>query len=348
MPLEQFIQRLEEKSDLSEEDAQKVVKALLLVEVSEIQDEEIKRLLKAWSAKGFTEDELVGAARAMLDRAREAHPLAGLQRQPVLLDTCGTGGDGLRTPNISTLAGLIVAAAGVPVAKHGNRAATSRFGSADLLMALGLKIDPEPRVVAECINTVGFGFLFAPTFHHATKRVAAVRRTLGVNTIFNVLGPLTNPAPITHQVLGVADDDVMLRLAKALQRLGCVKAWVVRGADGLDEVSPGATTEVLEVTPVGITSFQFTPEQCGFSHRIQADELVVNDIGAYKLIAEKILKNGDCSPYAEAVFLNAGVALHVADKVPSVKDGLELARRVAKSGRPWKLVEALRRITHAA
>ncbi|MER3449088.1 MAG: anthranilate phosphoribosyltransferase, partial [Chloroflexota bacterium] len=207
--------------------------------------------------KGETADEITGMARVMRARCRRVDGLTGL------VDTCGTGGDGFGTFNISTAAAFVAGRGGLKVAKHGNRAMSSRCGSADVLEALGVKIDLEPQDVAACIREEGIGFLFAPLYHPAMKHAAGPRREVGIRTVFNWLGPLTNPAGAEYQVLGVADAAAAPKLAQALQNLGTRRAFVVHGHDGVDEVSISAPTTVYDVSPDGIRTFVLSPEELG-------------------------------------------------------------------------------------
>jgi anthranilate phosphoribosyltransferase len=296
---------------------------------------QIGALLMGLRVRGETVPELTGFAEAM--RARVARvPLA---RRPVL-DTCGTGGDGSGSLNLSTLAGLVAAAAGVPVAKHGNRSVSSRSGSADMLEALAVPIPDSPEEAAAMIEELGFALLFAPLFHTSMRHAMPTRRELGVRTVFNLLGPLTNPAGAEHQLLGVFSPDLVEPMAAVLAELGTVHALVVHG-DGLDEVSLSGPTWVAEVRDGSVRTYTVDPGQWGMTpaprDAVRGGDPEENARRAMAILA------GEPGPAADAVALNAGFALYAADRVESPRDGLVLARRVLQEGRGVDLVEALRR-----
>ena len=330
------IAQLRARRSFSESEAAEVITTLMR---GESLMEEMAALLTLWKDKGVTVDELVGAARAMRALATPITIRPGL-----VADTCGTGGDGLNTFNVSTVAALIVAGAGVRVAKHGNRGATSRCGSADLFEALGVVINPGPEVVARCLDEIGIGFLFAPQFHPAMKHVATVRKQLPFRTIFNLLGPLTNPAKVTHQLVGVSDKGVVGVMAEALLRLGVQRAWVVYGEDGLDEVSLSSPTRLVEVAAGRVVEKMFIdPDECGVAPS-PLETIKGGDTQTCAGIAEGVLR-GDPGPYLEAAVLNAGCALHVAGAAPSIATGVTLARRVIGRGEASRKLDALRAMT---
>lgn len=333
-----FTAALRDHRDFTEAEAQRLIEALMRGGAGH---EEMAGLLTAWQAKGVAVDELVGAARAM--RAL-ATPIT-VRLEP-LLDTCGTGGDGLQTFNISTVAALVAAGAGARVAKHGNRGATSVCGSADLLTALGVKVDAAPAVVARCIEEIGFGFLFAPQFHPTMRQVAPVRQQLGFRTIFNLLGPLTNPAGVTHQIVGVSDAGLMDLVSQALLRLGTRHALVVHGQEGLDEVSPVGPTQVIEIQHGRAGTYTITPDQFGIP-RTSLDRLRGGAPAACARIAGDLL-GGAPGPYREAALLNAGCALYVAGVAADIDGGITIARRALDSGRARHVLERLIRMTNAA
>jgi anthranilate phosphoribosyltransferase len=246
-----------------------------------------------------------------------------------LLDTAGTGG-GVPTFNVSTTAALVAAAAGARVAKHGNRSATSLSGSADLLEALGARIDLEPAAVADCIEDVGFGFMFAPRHHAATRHVVPVRKALGVRTIFNFLGPLTNPAGATRQLVGVFDPAYLELVAGALVRLGAHRAAVVSGEDGMDEISVAGETTLLEVTPEGVTHHTISPERVGLE-RARDEDVRGGTPDQNAEITRSVLR-GDPGPRRTLVVLNAGAALFVDGGVPGFAEGVRLAEETIDSG----------------
>jgi anthranilate phosphoribosyltransferase len=289
---------------------------------------QIGGLLGALAARGETEDEVVGFARTM--RAR-AVPLPSRGA----IDTCGTGGDGACTFNISTLASLVVAACGVPVAKHGNRSASGSCGSADVLEALGLRIDPPAATVARSLSEVGWAFLFAPSFHAATRHAAGPRKELGVRTVFNLLGPLTNPALPEAQVVGVPRPELTGFMARCLQRLGVRRAWVVHGG-GLDEVSPCGPTTVAAFDERGARCFVLDPIEAGIEP-CGPDALRGGDAGANAAILRGVLA-GERGPRRDAVLLNAAAAMVVAGRAEGVRDGVARAAEALDSGKAADLL----------
>lgn len=285
-------------------------------------------VLVAMRAKGESGPEIAGFVRAMM-----AH-VAPIDIPPAvaatLVDTCGTGGDGADTFNISTVASLVVAAAGQPVAKHGNRSASSRCGSADLLEALGVVIDLSGPDVATCIAELGIGFLFARSFHPAMRHVGPIRAALGIRTVFNVLGPLSNPAGVGHQVVGVSDLRLAPVVADGLARLGRRHALVFRGADGLDELTTTGPSAVWEVRDGEVVATDFDPSSLGIAPAT-LDDLRGGDVAENVAIAEAII-GGEPGPRADIVALNAGAALYAADAASSMAAGVERAREVLASG----------------
>ena len=304
---------------------------------------EIKAWLLELRAKWESLSEILGAARAMRARA-----LPVKVASPVVVDTCGTGGDGLRLVNISTLAALVAAGAGATVAKHGNRSITSACGSADLLEALGLAVDVEPAIVERCIQETGFGFLFAPRFHPAMKAVAPLRKELGVPTIFNLLGPLTNPAGAKHQVVGVANVGKMELYARALKGLGAVKGLVVHGADGQDEISTTGPTEIMEfnvkMDPDRIARYTLVPETFGI-RRAQLQQLAGGSPAENARIAMQVLE-GAAGPVRDAVLLNAAAALYLAGAAGDMEEGFPLAAEAIDRGRARAVLEKVRKLTN--
>ncbi len=264
------------------------------------------------------------------------------------VDTCGTGGDQLKTANISTIAALVTAGAGVPVAKHGNRSITSACGSADVLEALGVAVDVEPAVVERCLLKAGFGFMFAPRFHPAMKAVASIRKELGVPTIFNLLGPLTNPAGVRHQVVGVADASKMEMYAEALKALGGVRALVVRGRDGQDELSTTGLTDVLEfntkIDSNRMAHYTLAPETFGI-YPARLEEIRGGSAADNGRIALEVLESRP-GPVREAVLFNAAAALYVSGAAGDISNGLTLARESIDRGKALAVLEKVRRLTH--
>ena len=294
--------------------------------------------LTALRIKGETVDEVTGMARVM--RAQAVHVVLPTNIQAV--DTCGTGGDSSGTFNVSTAAGLVVAALGQPVAKHGNRAATSRSGSADVLEALGVRLDLGPDQVAECIETVGFGFMFAPTYHPAMRHVGPTRREIGVRTVFNILGPLTNPAGARYQVLGVADPKLVTLMAEALLRLGCARALVAHGMDGVDELSLGGPTHICEVDGAAgdLREYTVTPQDLGLAERPR-EAVLGGDALQNADLLRRLLAGTETGAPAEMVALNAGAALYVTGRANSLADGARQAADALRAGRATATLDAL-------
>lgn len=315
--------------DLDEDRAAAVLGTVM---AGEAEPSQIAALLVALRAKGEAPSEIAGFVRAM--RAAAA-PLP-LEHAGPLVDTCGTGGDGAGTFNVSTVAALVVAAAGVTVAKHGNRAASGRCGSADLLEAWGVELELPPAAAAVPIAELGIGFLYARTFHPAMRHVAPVRAHLGVRTVFNVLGPLSNPAGARHQVVGVADPRLAPVMADALGRLGARHALVVRGEDGLDELTttgPSRVWEVREGQPV--EAWTLDPTELGLP-QARLEDLVGGDVADNVAIADAIL-GGQPGPPADLVVLNAAAALYAADAVGDLAAGVARAREVLADGAAVRL-----------
>ncbi len=288
-------------------------------------DSQIGAYLVALSIKGPTAEEIAGAARAMREKALRIE----VDRRP-LLDTCGTGGDGRGTFNISTAAAFVAAGAGAAVAKHGNRAASSKCGSADVLVALGVDVTVPPEAVAACIEEIGIGFLFAPLLHRAMKHAAGPRRELGIKTIFNVLGPLTNPAGADRQLLGVYDRGLIVLLAQVLGRLGSERALVVHGSDGLDEATLTGTTYVAELSGGEVREWTIDPEALGLSLCTQED-LKGGDADENAQILAEIL-GGRKGPQRDMVLLNAAAALLAAGLAADLAEGLVKAAESIDSG----------------
>ena len=298
---------------------------------------QIGALLAALAARGETEDEVVGFARTMRARAVPL-PSRGV------VDTCGTGGDGACTFNISTVASLIVAACGVPVAKHGNRSASGRCGSADVLEALGVRIDPPADIVARSLAEVGWAFLFAPSFHAATRHAAGPRKELGARTVFNLLGPLTNPAFPEAQVVGVPRPELTGFMARCLQRLGVRRAWVVHGS-GLDEVSPCGPTTVASFDELGARCFVLDPAEAGIEP-CRPEDLRGGDAPANAALARRVLE-GQEGPPRDAALLNAAAALVVAGRCGTVREGVLQAADAVRSGRAADLLHRAAEISRS-
>ena len=328
--LTRSIDALASGRDLSLQEAAGVLTRIMEGEASEVQ---IAAFLIALRTKGETVDEIAGLALTMREFAARV-PIAGDD----LLDTAGTGG-GRRTFNVSTTAALIAAGAGCAVAKHGNRSATGLSGSADVLEALGVRIDLSPDAVAQCIEDVGFGFMFAPAHHPATRYVVPVRRGLAVRTIFNFLGPLTNPAGASHQLIGVSDAGDLPTMAGALATLGTRHALLVCSEDGLDELSVSDATRVVELLDGELREYAVTPEEVGLVRR-SPDAVPSGDPAANAAITTAILAGEDGAARDMAV-LNAGAAILAAGRVPSLREGVTAAQVAIDSGAAAATLAAL-------
>ena len=283
--------------------------------------------------KGETAEEVAGMARVMRDKS--LHVSVGGS----LVDTCGTGGDASGTFNISTTAGFVVAGAGVKVAKHGNRAMSGACGSADVLEALGVRIDLGPEGVGRCLEEVGYGFMFAQKFHPSMRFAAGPRREIGIRTVFNILGPLTNPAGAQAQLIGVADPGVGERMAEVLGRLGSSHALVVHGADGLDEITLGDTTQVWELKSGAVSSYTVTPEELGLG-RVKREDLKVGGAEESAARLREVLQ-GAAGPARDVVLANAAGALVAADVATTLKDGIGIAAESIDSGAARQKLDAL-------
>jgi len=323
MDVREAIARLVDGATLTETEMESVVSQLMHGQVTPAQ---IAGLLVALRMKGETIDEITGAARAM-----RANALPITVEAPVIVDTCGTGGDAAGTFNVSTAAAFIAAGAGLTIAKHGNRAMSGRVGGADVLESLGVRIDLPPDRVAACIDDVGIGFLFAQTFHPAMKHAAAPRRELGVRTLFNLIGPLSNPAGARRQVVGVFASSWTEPLARALQRLGSEHALVVCGADGLDEISLTDATHVAELRDGEVTSYVLEPEQFGLN-RCRLGDLSGGDREQARDHVRNVLSGTADSARTEMALLNAAAAIYVGGGSGSIADGLVKAHESVRSG----------------
>jgi len=299
---------------------------------------QIGALLAALALRGESEDEIVGFARAMRSRA------VPLDAPPGAVDTCGTGGDGARTFNISTLASLVVAACGVPVAKHGNRSSSGACGSADVLEALGVRVDPGPAIVERCLERAGWGFLFAPAFHASTRHAVGPRRELGVRTAFNLLGPLTNPARPEAQVVGVPRPELLPLVARCLRRLGVKRAFVVHGA-GLDELGLSGPTAVSAFDETGTRDFALSPEDAGLE-AAPVEALRGGDAAANARAVHEVLE-GRPGARRDVVLLNAAAGLLVARRARDLRQGAQMAAEAIDSGRAAALLARVKEIATA-
>ena len=296
---------------------------------------QIAAFLTAMRIKGETIDEITGGAETMRRHATKIKT-----RHPVVLDTCGTGGDECQTFNVSTITAFVVAGAGVIVAKHGNRSVSSRCGSADLLKALGVNIDAEEQTVSKCIDETGIGFLFAPALHKAMQYAIGPRKEIGIRTIFNILGPMTNPAGATNQLLGVYDPGLTELIAKALGRLGSTHALVVHGKDGLDEVTTTDKTMISELKGGRVKTYEISPRDFGIK-KAKAGDLKGGEPAENAKIAMDIL-SGEKGPKYDIVVLNAGCAIYAADKALSIKEGIRSAEESLESGLALEKLQALK------
>lgn len=295
--------------------------------------------LMALRTRGETVDEYAAAASAMRAKCNPVRAPEGA------IDIVGTGGDGKGTLNISTATAFVVAGAGVVVAKHGNRNLSSKSGAADALTEMGLNVMVGPEIVEKCLNEAGIGFMMAPMHHPATRHVMPVRQELGTRTIFNILGPLTNPAGVRRQLTGAFSDSLIRPMAETLLALGSIKAWLVHGGDGTDEISIAAPTKVAAVENGQVREFTLHPEDAGLPYH--PFEKIMGGTPAENAAAFRALLDGQSGAYRDAVLLNSAAALVVADKAANLKEGVELARTSIDSGAAKAKVQALARLTNA-
>lgn len=334
--IKEAISRVVQSTDLTESEMMEVMDEVMTGEASPAQ---IASFITALRMKGETVSEITGAARVMREKAtRITAPGENV------VDTCGTGGDESMTFNISTAAAFVTAGAGVTVAKHGNRSVSSRCGSADVLKALGVNIEAEVERVERCLREAGIGFLFAPMLHGAMKYAAPVRKELGIRSIFNVLGPLTNPAGATRQLLGVYDPALTDILAKVLGNLGSEHAFVVRGSDGLDEITLTGETRVTELKGGSIRTYHIKPEDFGFA-RCSPEDLKGGDPEVNAGIILDVL-NGKKGPARDIVLLNSAAAIVAGGKAGRIEEGVALAHGSIDSGEALGRLEKLKGITN--
>lgn len=338
----ELLLKLCRKEDLSRDEARDAFDAIMTGTAT---DAQIGGLLVGLAAKGTTVDELVGAASVMRQKVLPV-VLDPADKDAVILDTCGTGGDVRGTFNISTAAALVVAAAGVKVVKHGNRSASSKSGSADVLEKIGVKLEVTPECLSRCIKETNICFAFARSHHPAMKFVAQARTSLGIPTIFNLLGPLTNPGGAKHQLLGVFTSELTDRLAAVLRELGSTHAWVVHANDGLDELSTLGPTRVAELKEGQIRSFTFNPSDVGLAYARLSD-LQVGTVEESAAIMYEVAANKP-GPHRDIVALNAAGALVVAEACPDLPTGLKRAGDAIASGAMKRTLESLVRITQGA
>lgn len=325
------ISKLVKKEDLTLEETKAAMQEIMSGAATPSQ---MAAYLTSLAIKGETKTEIIGSALVLRE-----HSIKVPHHQKQVADSCGTGGDGAFTFNISTVAALVLAAAGLVVAKHGNRSVSSQCGSADLLQAAGVKLELTPEQVARCIDEIGIGFVFAPLFHPAIKNVAGVRKELGIRTIFNLLGPLANPAKATHQVIGVFDQELTEVLAEVCSELGITKSWAVHSLSKIDELTTTGLNKVSSHNN-GITdSFYLDPTELGF-RKADKEELAGGDGRENLGIALKILRGEKGAP-RDTVVLNSAAGFLVAEQVSGLKDGIELAEEMIDSGKAWRKLSEL-------
>ncbi|MCK9582667.1 MAG: anthranilate phosphoribosyltransferase [Endomicrobiales bacterium] len=324
-------------TNLTQDEAFAVMSQIMSGNATEAQ---IAAFITALRMKGETIDEITGFSKAMRQFSLKISP----NINDTMLDTCGTGGDGAHTFNISTIAAITASAAGVVVAKHGNRSVSSLCGSADILQELGVKIDISADSVKKCIEKIGIGFMFAPSFHPAMRYAAAPRKQIGIRTVFNLLGPLTNPAIANTQLVGLYNEGLLEKITGVLRNLGLKRALVVCGKDGLDEITVTSKTSVCELTDGLIKKYEIEPEDFGMiKHSIK--ELVGGDAKVNAKIANSVL-NGQKNACLDAVVINAGAGIYVAKNLSSISDGIKLAFEAIKSGAAKAKLEALVKLTN--
>ncbi|WP_457555645.1 anthranilate phosphoribosyltransferase [Candidatus Pyrohabitans sp.] len=331
--MKEFISKVVEGKNLSGEEAEQAMKLIMSGQATPAQ---IAGFLTALRMKGETIDEIAAFARVMREFAVRISPRV----QGRLVDTCGTGGDRVKTFNISTIAAFVVAGAGVAIAKHGNRSVTSKAGSADLLEALGVNLELPPERVESIIESTGIGFMFAPLFHGAMKHAIGPRREIGIRTVFNVLGPLTNPANAQAQVLGVFDAALVEPLARVLARLGVEHALVVHGLEGMDEISTCGETLVAELKGGEVETYRIAPEDFGIE-RASPEELAGRDAQGNAEIARALLQAEEEGARRDIVVLNAAAGIYVAGRAKSIDSAIGMAERSIDSGRAHEKLLAL-------
>ena len=327
--IKEAIIKLSQKQDLTYEEAEQVMNEIMEGQATDVQK---SAYLTALSMKGETIDEITASAAGM-----RAHCIKLLHNMDVL-EIVGTGGDGANSFNISTTSAMVIAAAGVPVAKHGNRAASSKSGAADVLEALGVKIDLPPERSAELLKEIQICFLFAQNYHIAMKYVAPIRKELGIRTVFNILGPLSNPAGANMELMGVYEQELVEPLAQVMAKLGVVRGMVVYGQDKLDEISMSAPTSVCEIRDGWFQSYEITPEQFGYT-RCSKEELAGGTPEENAEITKAIFRGEERGAKRCAVCLNAGAAIYIAGKAQSMEEGVRMAEKIIDDGSAMKKLE---------
>lgn len=331
-----ILTKISERVDLEEREAMDVMLAVMDGQWTSAQ---IASLLMGLKMKGETIDEITGFVKAMRQKATK---ISGPDK---LIDTCGTGGDGVGTFNISTAAAIVAAAAGIPVAKHGNKSVSSKCGSADVLQELGVKIDLKPDQAESCLQNVGITFLFAPFYHASMKYAAEPRRDMGIRTVFNILGPMSNPAGVKRQVIGTFNLDVAEKMAYVLAKTGSEHVLVVHSEDGLDEISLSASTHVHELKDGNVRYRKISPEEMGMQMST-IGAIKGDDPAANKTILTKLLDGGS-GPYCDITALNAGASIYVGGQAASIREGVTMASELIASGQAKKKLEELINYTNS-
>jgi anthranilate phosphoribosyltransferase len=331
--LKESISKLIEGKDLTLQETTDVMDEIMSGNAT---DAQIAAFLVALRLKGETIDEIAACAKVMREKASRIKP----KKQKQLIDVVGTGGDKSGTFNISTAAAFVTAGAGIPVAKHGNKGVSSKSGSADVLKALGINIDLEPKQVEQCIDEVGIGYMFAPKFHSAMKYAIGPRKELGIRTVFNILGPLTNPAEAPYELMGVFSEELVEPLAEVLGKLGCKHALVVHG-NGLDEITIEAPTKVAEYKDNHLTTYEINPTDFGIK-LASLDEIKGNTPEDNAKIILDILNNKEKGPKRNVVLLNAGAAIYIAGKADNIQEGIDLAKDSIDSGKALEKLNNLK------
>jgi len=335
--IQEAIQKVVNGENLTEQEAIDVMNIIMNGEAT---DAQIASFITALRLKGETIEEITGCAKVMREKATKIQT-----NHPLVVDTCGTGGDGAHTFNISTTAAFVAAGAGVPIAKHGNRSVSSRSGSADVLKTLGVNIEVEPDLVGRCVDEIGIGFLFAPLLHGAMKYAIGPRREIGIRTIFNILGPLTNPAGAKAQVLGVYDVNLTESLAKVLNNLGSKHVFVVHGKDGLDEITTTTDTQISELADGKVRTYALAPTELGIP-KAKTEDLIGGTPEENAKMTLDILQ-GKPGPKHDIILLNASAAIVVGGKADNLRQGITIAAEAIDSGSALEKLEALREMTNS-
>lgn len=336
--IKEAIAKLVERIDLEEDEMSEVIETMMEGEATPSQ---ISAFLAALRMKGESVPEITGAAKVLLDKATRIS-----SGHEVVVDLCGTGGDSQGTFNVSTVAALVVAGAGVPVAKHGNRSVSSYVGSADVLEALGVDITPSPEIAERCLRDVGIVFLFAPLYHPAMKNVSIPRKEIGIRTIFNIIGPIVNPAGVKHQVIGVYSEVLLDPMIKVLRNLGHKGAMIVHGSDSMDEITVTGKTVIAELKDGMVKKYQFDPSEIGIKKRSIAELRGGKTAEENAALLVSILKGEEREAKRDIVLLNAAAAIYVSGTSPDFEDALARAAESIDSGKAYAKLEELIKATH--